>query len=108
VHLASTKEEDINAPSIDPNFFQVDFDLQTQMAIGKLAQAFWEQGPVKSLHPVPMPGRGLEGNATDTEWTALIKETCELQCNQQEEIAILTTIDSWAELSPRRDGEYDG
>ncbi|KAF4206569.1 hypothetical protein CNMCM8980_005177 [Aspergillus fumigatiaffinis] len=75
VHLASTKEEDINAPSIDPNFFQVDFDLQTQMAIGKLAQTFWEQESVKSLHPVPIPGRGLDDNATDPQWTAFIKET---------------------------------
>ncbi|GIJ99386.1 hypothetical protein Aspvir_001518 [Aspergillus viridinutans] len=75
VHLSSTKEKDINAPSIDPNFFQVDFDLQTEMAIGRLAQSFWEQGPVKSLHAVPMPGRGLEGNATDPQWTAFMKNT---------------------------------
>ncbi|KAF4201756.1 hypothetical protein CNMCM8927_001085 [Aspergillus lentulus] len=75
VHLSSTDEKDINAPSIDPNFFQVDFDLQTEMAIGKLAQSFWEQESVKSLSPVPMPGRGLEGNATDPQWTAFIKET---------------------------------
>jgi choline dehydrogenase len=67
----------MDAPSIDPNFFQVDFDLQTEMAIGKLAQAFWEQAPAKSLRPVPIPGRALEGNATDTEWAAFIEKSCE-------------------------------
>jgi choline dehydrogenase len=85
VHLSSTRREDINAPSIDTNFFQVDFDLQTEMAIGRLAQSFWEQGPVKSLHPVPMPGRALDDNATDTEWTAFTKETCELHLAEKNE-----------------------
>ncbi|RHZ43040.1 GMC family oxidoreductase, partial [Aspergillus thermomutatus] len=75
VHLSSTQPKDIDAPSIDPNFFQVDFDLQAQMAIAKLAQSFWEQGPVKDLHPVAIPGKGVEGNATDTEWTAFLKNT---------------------------------
>lgn len=77
VHLSSTNVNDINAPSIDPNFFQVDFDLQTETAIGRLAQAFWEQGPAKSMNPVPIPARALEGNATDAEWTAFIQESCE-------------------------------
>ncbi|GFF32539.1 glucose oxidase [Aspergillus udagawae] len=75
VHLSSTDDKDMDAPSIDPNFFQVDFDLQTEMAIGKLAQEFWEQAPAKGLRPVPIPGRALEGNATDTEWTAFIEKT---------------------------------
>ncbi|KAI0024722.1 GMC oxidoreductase [Xylariomycetidae sp. FL0641] len=75
VHL--TEKEAINAPAIDPKYFLVDFDLEVQIALGRLSQKFWATEPVSSVvGPSLQPSADvLPMNASDAEWTNYIQST---------------------------------
>ncbi|GAW11276.1 hypothetical protein ANO14919_006190 [Xylariales sp. No.14919] len=75
VHLTSA--EAIDAPAIDPKYFFVDFDVNVQVSLGRLAQKFWHTKPVSdfvggSFLP---PDGVLPLNATDEQWTSYIGDT---------------------------------
>jgi choline dehydrogenase len=78
VHLQSTSVEDTNSPRINPAFFEIDFDLAMQVAVGRLAQEYWTVAPVKdwvveNISPgdsvLPMP-------ASEEQWASFIRDSC--------------------------------
>ncbi|KUJ20830.1 alcohol oxidase [Mollisia scopiformis] len=62
-------------PTINPNFFLVDFDLKVQMALAKWTRKFLATEPMKSLITAEVsPGfTALPENATDAEWESWVK-----------------------------------
>ncbi|TGJ81798.1 hypothetical protein E0Z10_g6978 [Xylaria hypoxylon] len=75
VHLTSV--EAINAPAIDPKYFLVDFDLDVQIGLGRLAQKFWHTKPMGDFvdgSVSPIDGV-LPLNATDKQWTSYIGDS---------------------------------
>jgi hypothetical protein len=76
VHIGSPDPGDY--PSINPNFFIIDWDLKVQVAIAKYARRFWAAQPLGSFMTEVMPGYGVLGsNATDGEWEDWVKGSCE-------------------------------
>lgn len=77
VHLTSINA--INAPAIDPRYFSVDFDLEVQIGLGRVAQEFWHTEPIAEfVGDNVLPEEGvLPLNATDEQWTSFISDTCE-------------------------------
>ncbi|KAI0481500.1 GMC oxidoreductase [Xylaria cf. heliscus] len=75
VHLTSV--DAINAPAIDPKYFLVDFDLDVQIGLGRLAQKYWDTKPISSLVGGSVsPAEGvLPPNATDEQWTSYISDS---------------------------------
>ncbi|KAF8851795.1 putative glucose oxidase [Acephala macrosclerotiorum] len=73
VHIDSADPK--TYPSINPNFFLIDFDLDVQLAIAKWTRKFWATEPMKSLITAEIsPGyEVLSQNATDAEWAQWIK-----------------------------------
>ena len=78
VHLRSTSPQDINNPVIDPSFFEIDFDLQLETTIGRVAQELWATEPIKGLIAENIiPGDSvLPQNASDAQWGSFIKTGC--------------------------------
>lgn len=62
-------------PSINPNFFLIELDLDVQIAIAKWTRKFWATEPMKSLITAEIsPGYDvLPQNATDAEWASWVK-----------------------------------
>lgn len=90
VHLASSNVSMIDEPRIDPRFNLVDFDVETQIQIGKLARKLRKTDALSSI----AAGRILPSldvlpeNATEAQWRDFTKTSCEstLYCstrNQQ-------------------------
>ncbi|KAI0446069.1 GMC oxidoreductase [Xylaria telfairii] len=75
VHLTSV--DAINAPAIDPKYFLIDFDLDVQIGLGRLAQRFWHTKPVGDLvgSGVMPTDDQLPLNATDEQWSSYISDT---------------------------------
>ncbi|KAI0539849.1 GMC oxidoreductase [Xylaria digitata] len=75
VHLSSV--EAINAPAIDPKYFLVNFDLDVQVSLGRLAQKFWHTKPMSDfVGGSVLPEDGvLPLNATDKQWTSYIGDS---------------------------------
>ncbi|CZR66327.1 related to alcohol oxidase [Phialocephala subalpina] len=73
VHINSADPEAY--PSINPNFFLVDFDLDVQIAIAKWTRKFWGTESMKSLITAEIsPGYDiLPQNATDYQWATWVK-----------------------------------
>ncbi|KAI0097596.1 GMC oxidoreductase [Nemania sp. FL0031] len=69
VHLTSV--DAINAPAIDPKYFLIDFDLEVQTGLGRVARRLWDTAPISGIvdssveGPVPL-------NATDEQWATYI------------------------------------
>ncbi|KAI0433949.1 GMC oxidoreductase [Xylaria sp. FL1042] len=75
VHLTSV--DALNAPAIDPKYFFVDFDLDVQIRLGRVAQKFWHTEPVSEFvgaGVLPVDGV-LPLNATDEQWSSYISDT---------------------------------
>jgi choline dehydrogenase len=79
VHLRSTSLEDANNPMIDPGFFQIDFDMTMQAAVGRLAQDFWTVAPMGDFVTENLsPGNSvLPNSASDEQWDSFIRSSCE-------------------------------
>ncbi len=62
-------------PSINPNFFLVDFDLEVQVAIAKFTRKFFASEPLAGLVLEELsPGfQAVPANATDAQWEGFIK-----------------------------------
>ncbi|KAI0455677.1 GMC oxidoreductase [Xylaria acuta] len=75
VHLTSV--DAIDAPAIDPKYFLVDFDLDVQIGLGRLAQKYWHTKPISDLvgSGVSPTDDVLPVNATDGQWTGYISDT---------------------------------
>ncbi|KAI0816392.1 GMC oxidoreductase [Xylaria sp. FL0064] len=75
VHLTSV--DAINAPAIDPKYFFIDFDLDVQIRLGRVAQKFWHTEPAsKFVGAGILPEDGvLPLNATDAQWAGYISDT---------------------------------
>ncbi|KAI0527870.1 GMC oxidoreductase [Xylaria bambusicola] len=76
VHLTSA--EAINAPAIDPRYFSVDFDLDVQIGLGRIAQEFWHTKPIgefRGASVIPEDEGVLPLNATREQWTSFISDT---------------------------------
>ena len=79
MYLRSTANKDIDNPVIDPQFFQIDFDLQSAVRVGQIAQTFWANEPVKDLvqdavvGPMDSAKQVLAGNATESQWSSFIR-----------------------------------
>ncbi|KAI1265229.1 GMC oxidoreductase [Xylariaceae sp. FL1019] len=75
VHLTSV--DAINAPAIDPKYFLIDFDLDVQIALGRISQQFWNTAPVSEINGGNIsPGDDtLPFNATDAQWKEYISAT---------------------------------
>lgn len=78
VHINSN--ESGTYPSIDPNFFLVDYDLQVQVAIAKWTRKLFTTEPFASMVVQEVvPGyQTLPLNATDLEWNTYIKSARKL------------------------------
>ncbi|KAF2969249.1 hypothetical protein GQX73_g4370 [Xylaria multiplex] len=83
VHLTSI--EAINAPAIDPKYFLIDFDLDVQINLGRLAQKFWHTKPVSDfVGGSVLPEDGvLPLNASDKQWASYIGDSCEISFTAQ-------------------------
>ncbi|KAJ8120468.1 hypothetical protein O1611_g10360 [Lasiodiplodia mahajangana] len=72
VHLTSV--DAINAPAIDPKYFLIDFDLDVQTNLGRVARKFWHTTPMSGL--VDSAGLPTDDvlplNATDAQWATYI------------------------------------
>jgi hypothetical protein len=76
VHISSA--DPLAYPSINPNYFAVDYDLQTQVAIAKWTRKFWMSDPMSSLAVEISPGyEVLPANATDEQYAEWVKTSCE-------------------------------
>ncbi|KAI0165908.1 GMC oxidoreductase [Xylariaceae sp. FL1272] len=75
VHLTSM--DAINSPAIDPKYFLIDFDLDVQIALGRISQQFWNTAPVSVINGGNiLPGNDiLPFNATDAQWKEYISAT---------------------------------
>ncbi|KAI1122909.1 GMC oxidoreductase [Nemania abortiva] len=74
VHLTSV--DAIDAPAIDPKYFLVDFDLDVQIGLGRVAQKFFYTEPMADLVGGSVPPTDvLPLNATDQQWTSYISDT---------------------------------
>jgi choline dehydrogenase len=74
VHLQSV--DAINSPAIDPKYFLIDFDLDIQISLGRLAQKFWDTDGVRNF-VIQDPNPTLPLNATDEQWATYISNTGE-------------------------------
>ncbi|KAI0546091.1 GMC oxidoreductase [Xylaria curta] len=76
IHLDSP--EAVNNPAIDPNFLSIDFDVQTAIGAGRLARRIWSTKPLSNFTSAFLvPGdAALPKNATDAEWTDVLKSSC--------------------------------
>jgi len=76
VHLGDVSK--IIDPLIDPRYFLADFDFNSTVAAGRVAQRFWLTSPIKHYVASPMaPGAELLPNdATDEQWRAFILQNC--------------------------------
>ncbi|KAK5996006.1 Glucose oxidase [Cladobotryum mycophilum] len=74
VHLSSVT--DINKPSINPKYLSVDFDLQVEIAAGRLCQTFWSTEPISQFtgKQTKPDTAQLPPNATDSQWERATKE----------------------------------
>jgi hypothetical protein len=76
VHISSS--DPLAYPTINPNYFLVDYDLKTQAAIGKWTREFWATAPMSSLASEISPGYAvLPANATDAQYAQWAKRSCE-------------------------------
>ncbi|KAL4914900.1 hypothetical protein BDW62DRAFT_219745 [Aspergillus aurantiobrunneus] len=68
VHIASA--DPAAYPSINPNYFSVDWDLMLQRKIAQVVSRFWGTDPVRALvgSRLQPPLEDVPGNATDGEW----------------------------------------
>ncbi|ESZ96297.1 hypothetical protein SBOR_3352 [Sclerotinia borealis F-4128] len=74
VHISSS--DPTIYPTINPNFFLVDFDLKVQVAIAKWTRKFWAAKPLGSAFTEISPGYAvIPKNATDAQWEIWIKST---------------------------------
>ncbi|TQS33936.1 hypothetical protein Golomagni_05704, partial [Golovinomyces magnicellulatus] len=76
VHLGSNSDTAVNSPVIDPNFLAIDFDLDVNVATGKLAHKFWETSPVKEFvkSQVAPSADAIPPNASNEQWQQYIKQ----------------------------------
>lgn len=76
MHIGSPDPGDY--PSINPNFFIVDWDLKVQVAIARYTRRFWSAQPLGNLMTEVMPGYEVLGrNATDGQWEDWVRTSCE-------------------------------
>lgn len=68
VHLKSAS--DLGTPIIDPRYFHIPLDFDSQIEAGRLATKFWESSGLVESGTVALPG-----NATDAEWKAFVSQT---------------------------------
>ncbi|TVY56724.1 Glucose oxidase [Lachnellula cervina] len=75
VHINSL--DPLAYPTINPNYFLVDYDLKTQAAITKWVREFWMTTPMSSLASEISPGyETLPANATDAQYIEWAKTSC--------------------------------
>lgn len=76
VHISSA--DPLEYPTINPNYFVVDYDLKTQAAITKWVRRFWLTEPMRNIASEISPGFDvLPANATDMEYAEWVKTACE-------------------------------
>jgi hypothetical protein len=76
VHISSA--DPLAYPIINPNYFVVGYDLQTQVAIAKWTRRFWMTDSMSCLAAEISPGyEVLPANATDEQYVEWIKTSCE-------------------------------
>ncbi|TVY83339.1 Glucose oxidase [Lachnellula suecica] len=74
VHINSS--DPLAYPTINPNYFTVDYDLKTQAAIAKWTRSFWMTSGMRDLATEISPGYDiLPGNATDAQYAEWVKTT---------------------------------
>jgi choline dehydrogenase len=101
VHLTSSSESDVNSPTIDPAFLQINFDLEMQIAVGKLTQKYYSTNPIKHLVVANLaPGTSvLPIPASDDQWTSYVKEDCKL-CPLSTPMLLARVTDDILQLLP--------
>lgn len=74
VHINSAEDTDSPAISIDPQYFDIDFDLTVQTGIGRISQEFWYTEPISELVAgYLVPGDAdLPRNASDAQWATAL------------------------------------
>lgn len=75
VHMSSV--EDINRPIIDPKYFYIDFDRDTQRESGKLGVKFWTTSPVNEIIVGQFAPNAtvLPPGATDEQWNKFLADS---------------------------------
>ncbi|OAA51938.1 GMC oxidoreductase [Metarhizium rileyi] len=75
VHMSSA--DDLSKPIIDPKYFSVDFDLDTQVESGKLSVEFWATSPAKEIIVGQLAPNAtvLPPGATDEQWREYLTES---------------------------------
>lgn len=76
VHIASNNP--YADPLINPNFFLVDYDIQTATALSKFLRRFWSTAPVSEVAVETTPGFDtVPVNATDEQWADWLRSSSE-------------------------------
>jgi len=76
VHINSA--DPLAYPSINPNYFAIDYDLQTQAAIAKWTREFWMTDSMRDLGVEIVPGyEVLPVNPTDEQYVEWVRTSCE-------------------------------
>lgn len=101
VHLTSSSESDANSPKIDPGFLEINFDLEMQIAVGKLTQKYFSTSPIKhSVVANLAPGTSvLPIPASDDQWTSFVKEDCKI-CPLSTPMPLARVTDDILQLLP--------
>lgn len=87
VHINSS--DPLAYPTINPNYFLVDYDLKTQAAITKWVREFWMTTPMSSLASEISPGyETLPANATDAQYIEWVKTSCMYTCSLELQIQL--------------------
>ena len=75
IHITSSDPSVL--PTINPNYFLIDFDLEVQIAIAKWTRSFWLTSPISDFATESSPGfDALPLNATASQWRDYITTTC--------------------------------
>lgn len=75
VHITSANPED--QPTINPNYFMLDWDIQAHTAVMKYIRRMYQTAPLQDMIMLEKsPGHAISENATDSEWEGYAKQNC--------------------------------
>jgi hypothetical protein len=78
VHINSN--DPLTPPSINPNYFIADYDMQVTIAIQKFLRKFLATEPIKNSITETNPGfSAVPEDASDDDWATWIKASCKFR-----------------------------